>query len=228
MQEKIREKIFKLADEKYKQFHSGLCPGTNNIIGVRVPVLRNLAKEIVKEDWKIYLKEAKSEYYEEIMVQGMVIGLAKMDIEEKLKYTKNFVKKIDNWAICDIFCSGLKDTNKNMDRVWTFLQDYLNSKKEFELRFGIVMLLDYYIKDEYIKDVIKIVDNIKHEGYYVKMAVAWAISIAYIKYPELTYEYLQKNKLDEFTLKKSIQKIRESYRVSKQEKEKLKNIAICN
>ena len=109
--------------------------------------------------------------------------------------------------------------------MWKFLQKYLNSDKEFEVRFGIVMLLDYYISEEYIEKILKIFDETKHEGYYVKMAVAWAISICYIKFPQETEEYLKNNNLDEFTYRKSIQKIKESYRVSKDQKQKLEEQA---
>ncbi len=224
MNEEIEKRIFELADTKYKEFHSGLCPNTNNIVGVRVPVLRNYAKELSKSDFRSYLDNAKNEYYEEIMLQGMVIGLSKMNLEERLRYVKKFVPKIDNWAICDVFCAGLKFANKNKQEVWKFLQQYKNSMEEFELRFFIVMLLDFYITDEYVKEVINILENIKHEGYYVKMAIAWTISIAYIKYPEITMKYLINNTLDDFTYNKALQKIVESYRVSNQDKAIIRNM----
>lgn len=216
--EEIRKKIFELADEKYKEFHSGLCPNTNNIVGVRVPILRNYAKELASGDFRKYLKNAKNDYYEEIMLQGMVIGLAKMDIEERLKYIEGFVPKIDNWAICDVFCAGLKFVNKNKEQVWKFLQKYTKSKEEFELRFLIVMMLDFYITEEYINKVIALLDSIKHTGYYVKMAISWTISVAYVKYPKITMEYLKNNTLDDFTYNKALQKILESYRVSDEDK----------
>lgn len=220
----IRKELFSLADEKYKEFHGGLCPGVNNIIGVRVPALRSLAKKIIKEDWRKYLKEAEDQYYEEVMLQGMVIGLAKMDIEERLTYLAGFIPKIDNWAVCDVTCAGLKSTAKNLKKVWEFLQKYLNSDKEFEVRFAVVMILDYYIQEEYIDIVFEKLDSVHHEAYYVKMAVAWAVSICYIKYPEKTYSYLESCKLDNFTFNKAIQKIRESYRVPKEDKENLKKM----
>ena len=224
MNKEIEKRIFELADEKYKEFHSGLCPNTKNIIGVRVPVLRNYAKEIAKGDFRTYLDNAKNEYYEEIMLQGMVIGLSKMDVEERLNYIKKFVPKIDNWAICDVFCAGLKFVNKNKEEVWKFLKTYKNSKEEFELRFFIVMLLEFYITDNYINQVINILDTIKHEGYYVKMGIAWTISVAYIKYPKITMEYLKNNTLDDFTYNKALQKIVESYRVSEGDKEVIRSM----
>lgn len=222
--EEIRERIFELADGKYKEFHSSLCPNTNNIVGVRVPILRNLAKEIAKGDFKTYLENAKDEYYEEVMLQGMVIGLAKMNFEETCKYIIDFIPKIDNWAVCDITVSGLKITKKYKKEMWEFLKPYLKSKKEFELRFAIVMLLDFYITEEYIDKVLEILNNIKHEGYYVKMAVAWAISIAFIKFPEKTIELLKQNNLDDFTYNKALQKIIESYRVDEKTKQEIRRM----
>lgn len=197
--DEIREKIFELADEKYKEFHSGLCPNTNNIVGVRVPVLRNYSKELVKGNFRNYLANAKDEYYEEVMLQGMVIGLAKMELEERLEYITKFVPKIDNWAVCDVSCAGFKFAKKYQSEVWKFLKPYLESNKEFEIRFGVVMLLDFYITEEYIDKVLEILNKIQYEGYYVKMAVAWAISVCYIKFPKETFKLLQENSLDDFT-----------------------------
>ena len=218
MNDEVRKKILELADPKYKEFHSGLCPNTENIIGVRIPVLRKYAKELAKDDFRSYLSSIADDYYEEIMIKGMIIGLAKMETEERLNYISEFVPKIDNWAICDTFCAGLKFTNKNKDVVWEFIKKYQNSRKEFELRFLIVMLLDYYITDKYIDEVIKILDKTKHDGYYVKMAIAWTISVLYVKYPKITMEYLKNNTLDDFTYNKALQKIIESYRVSEEDK----------
>lgn len=229
MENLIRKKLFELKDDKYKEFHSSLCPGVDTIIGVRVPILRKYAKELAKGNWKESFKQIKNDYYEEIMLQGMIIGIAIKDIEELKKYLEEFIPKIDNWAVCDVCCGGLKLTQKNLEVMWEFLQKYLKSDKEFEIRFGIVMLLDYYINKEYIDKILKIFDVTKHDGYYVKMAVAWAISVCYIKFPKVTEQYLDNSNLDEFTYKKSIQKIRESYRVTPEQKRRLKERIInCN
>jgi 3-methyladenine DNA glycosylase AlkD len=214
----IRKRLFALAEENYRQFHSRLCPNTDNILGVRVPLLRNLAKEIAKGDWRTYLASAQNDYYEEVLLQGLVIGTVKADIEEILRYAADFIPKIDNWAICDGFCASLKITKKNPARVQTFLEPYLASTQEFELRFAIVMLLDFYISEESIDQVLLALDKIKHNGYYVKMAIAWAISICYIKYPEKTMHYLKHNTLDDFTYNKALQKITESIRITKEKK----------
>ena len=127
MNQKIKKELLELSDKKYKKFHEGLCPGTKNIIGVRVPILRKYAKNLCKEkDWKKTIEEIDNEYYEEIMLQGMLIGQAKNeDINTILKYVENYVPKIYNWAICDVFCAGLKITKKYKKEMWIFIQKYL-------------------------------------------------------------------------------------------------------
>lgn len=222
--EEIRKKLFELADEKYKKFHSNLCPNTNNIIGVRVPVLRNLAKEIIKGDYRSYLKNVKNDYYEEIMLQGMIIGLSKMDFNETCKELVCFIPKIDNWAICDTIAASLKITKKNQKEMLEFLKPYLKSNKEFELRFAIVMLLDFYITEEYIDYVLNVLNNIKHEAYYVKMAIAWTLQVAFVKYEDKTMKLLKENNIDDWTYNKALQKIIESYRVDEKIKQRIKNM----
>lgn len=224
--QEIKKKLIKLSDQKYQDFHSSLCPGTENIIGVRVPILKNYAKELFKEkDWKQTIKEIDNEYYEEIMLQGMLIGQAKAeDINTILKYVEEYVPKIDNWAICDVFCAGLKITKKYKKEMWNFIQKYLKSDKEFEIRFAIVMILDYYIEEKYLQENFKIFENIKSEDYYVKMAVAWAISICLIKFYDETIKYMETSKLDSWTYNKAIQKAIESYRITDENKKVLREM----
>lgn len=224
--EEIRSKLFNLSEDEYRNFHSKLCPNTENILGVRLPLLRNMAKDLAKNNWEAYLNNPYNEYYEEIMIEGLTIGYIKTDINTRLKYIKRFIPKIDNWAICDSFCNNLKFTKKNLNEVWEFISTYLSSNKEFELRFAIVMMLHYYINEEYIDRVLHILNDINHEGYYVKMAVAWAISFAYIKFPHKTLVFLKNNNLDSFTYNKSLQKIIESTRVSKEDKDLIRSMKI--
>lgn len=225
MKQKIKEKLFELADQKYKEFHSGLCPGTDNIIGVRVPVLRNYAKELVKEyRTEELLKQIDNQYYEEIMLQGMVIGLSKENFETLQEQIEEFVPKIDNWTVCDVFCAGLKATKKYKEEMWDLLQKYLKSNKEFEIRFGVVMILDYYIEKEYLEKDFQIFDAITNQEYYVQMAVAWAISICLIKFYEETIKYLEISNLDKFTYNKALQKAIESYRITDKQKDVLRSM----
>ncbi|CAH8711831.1 DNA alkylation repair protein [Paenibacillus thiaminolyticus] len=214
----IRAQIMALADEKYRQFSASLIPNINNVVGVRLPELRKLARNIAKGDWRAYLAQADSDYFEEVMLQGMVIGCAKADVEEILHHIAAFVPKIDNWSVCDSFCSGLKITSLHKERVWEFIQPYLESDREYNIRFGVVMLLNYYIDELHIHRVLERLDRITHEGYYVKMAVAWAVSICFVKLPDITMDYVRSNSLDDFTYNKALQKITESYRVAPETK----------
>lgn len=223
--EQIRNKLEELADEEYRKFHTGLCPKSNEILGVRVPVLRNFAKEIVKEqNIEEYLENALDNSYEEILLQGMVLGLWKTDIEKFSKYLEKFIPKINSWAVCDVAVAGFKITKKNMEYMYSFVQKYLKSDKEFELRFAIVTLLDFYITEEYIDKVLEILNNIKHDGYYVKMAVAWTLQVAFVKFPDKTMKLLEKNKIDDWTYNKALQKIIESYRVDDKVKNKIRKM----
>lgn len=225
----IKENLKDLVDEKYRSFHTKLCPNVNNILGIRVPVLRNYAKELNKKyESKYLLANIGNDYYEEIMLQGMIIGLnKKFTFKELANYIKDFVPKIDNWAICDTFCSGLKITQKYKNEMFELIKDYLKFNKEFELRFAIVMLLDYYIEKQYLQRLFEIFNNVKSDKYYVKMAVAWAISICLIKFYDEAVEYLESDsKLDEWTHNKAIQKAIESYRLTKEQKEKIKMLKV--
>lgn len=220
----IRERLFKLQDEKYKKFHSSLCPNVDNIIGVQIPKLRTIAKEIAKESPEEFLNYTQTQYYEEKVLYGLVIGYMKADLKTRKYYLDKFVPIIDSWAVCDCCISSFKFVNKNKEEMWTYTQKYLKSNKEFELRFAVVLLMDYYLTEEYIDKVLEIYNNIKNDAYYVKMAVAWALSVCYIKFSEKTMKLFANNQLDDFTYNKALQKIIESNRVSKEEKDQIRKM----
>lgn len=224
--DELREQLIKLSDEKFKNFHSNLCPGVDNILSIKLPILRDFAKSLSKQnDYETYLNEDKK-YYEEIMIEGLIIGYLNIDNHNRFNYIKNFIPKINNWAICDSFCNNLKFTKNNMKEVWDFILPYTKSQSEFDIRFAVVMMLNFYIVDEYIDDVLEILGNINNKGYYVKMAIAWAISFAYIKFPDKTIYFLKNNTLDKFTYNKSLQKIIESSRVPKEDKDFIRSMKI--
>ncbi|MBK5246658.1 MAG: DNA alkylation repair protein [Peptostreptococcaceae bacterium] len=205
-------------DAEYKAFHEKLVPGVQNIRGVRSPIIKQLAKEIVKQDYDCFLEERSFDNYEEKMLYGIVIGNLKLPFEQVAKHIIEFVPIIDNWAVCDSFCASLKITVKNKQEMWRLLERYFNSKEEYEIRFAVVMLMDYYIEPVYIDEVLAVLAKIKHNGYYVKMAIAWAISSAFVKEKEKTLKFICSDNLESWTRNKSLQKIRESYRVSKEDK----------
>ncbi len=219
MEASIHEQLLALSEPEFQKFSSSLLPGTNNILGVRLPALRKLAKKIAKGDWRAYLASEEDRSFEEIMLQGMVIGYVRADLPELLERIAAFVPKIDNWSVCDSFCSGLKIARKEPEAIWDFLQPYLHTEREFEARFGVVMLLFYFIEDLHIRRVLALLDQIPSKEYYARMAVAWAISICFVRFPALTMEYLKtENSLDDFTYYKALQKITESNCVNRETK----------
>lgn len=224
MGNKIRQDLFSMQDLKYKEFHGSLCPDMDNIIGVRIPKLREYAKELYKCN---NLKDIKIEdkYYEELVIQGILIGFqTKAPIEEVIKQVEEFIPKINSWAVCDTFCAGLKITKKYQTEMFKVIKEYLKSTQEYQVRFAIVMLLNYYINDQYIDQVLQILDNVKLDKYYVQMANAWAISICLIKYYNKTLDFLNTTKIDDFTYNKGIQKAIESYRITDEQKEYLRTL----
>ena len=225
--EYVLQQLLLLQDIKYQKFQAKLIPGSHNIIGIRAPLLKSLAKELLKNDWQEYLDETISQqdtYHEETILQGLLIATAKIPVEQRLKLIKNYLPKITNWAQCDMFCSTLKEAKKYPVEYWNGVQEACHSVETYTVRFGIVMLLTYYTGDTYAKKSLELLQGICHDDYYVKMAVAWAISIFYIKQPKLTLALIVNNNLDTFTHNKAIQKICESFRVSEQDKVFMKTL----
>lgn len=218
---KTRERIERLAcDDKFRKFTSALIPGVDNILGVRMGELKKIAKELACNpcDLTDNLKE-KDIYFEETMVRGLSIGFLRGDINEIISKIKGFIPRINNWAVCDSFCANLKITRKYKEEMWKLIEMYAISERTYEARFAIVLALDYFIEDNYIQDVFNVLERVKSKDYYVQMAIAWAVSICFINDKESTIKYLVNNHLDNWTLNKSIQKIRESKRVSTRDKE---------
>ena len=222
--ENIKTVLSEYRDEKFRDFTSALIPGSRPIVGVRVPILRKIAKEIAKGEWQSYLREASEDTYEEIAIKGFVIGYVKVDYEDLLPYIVAHIEKIDDWSLCDGFCSNLKIVQKNRGSFLEFLLPYVKEDDEFKQRVVAVMLMNYYLTDEYIDVSLNILDSLKNQEYYCKMAVAWAIATAWAKQRDKTCAYMQdgNNTLDDWTYNKAIQKMLESYRVSESDKNMLR------
>ena len=220
--EEVRKELFKLQDKKYQQFHSKLCPETINIIGVRIPAVRKLAKELfLKYEFSSLFNGIGIVYYEEIMLKGMLIGFLK-DINEVIKYTSLFIPLIDNWAVCDSFCAGLKVVKKNKKLMREFILSYLESDSEFEVRFLLVMILNYYIDREYLESNFDIFEKIRIDDYYAQMALSWAICICIVKFYDETVSYLKRSTVSKFVYNKAISKACDSYRLDANKKKLLK------
>lgn len=222
---KIRNYLFENIDLEYKKFYEKLIPEEDKILGVRIPIIRKLGKKIAKNDAEKYLQNPLNYYYEEKLLQAVVIGYLDLDIEEIFSYIDGFVYKIDNWSICDTFVSSLKICKDYREETFEYLNKFIDSNKPYEIRFSIVMYIFYFIENEnYLEKVYTIIDDIKSSDYYVKMAIAWAVSMGSKYHKDKTLIYLENCKLDDFTYNKAIQKIIELKGTNKDEKMYLRNI----
>ncbi len=218
------EFLLSLKDIKYKKFHSGLTTTNLEIIGVRVPILRAIAKKILKTDVEKFFCLVSGDYYEEVFIEGIVLANSSEDIIDK--YLMNFIKKVDNWAICDSFCSSLKIVNKKQGKYWIYFIGLIDSTKEFQTRVSLIVLMNYYLNDNYIDRVLKIVSSINSDYYYINMAISWLLSVAIIDYKDKVIDLIKEKSLSKFIQNKTISKINDSYRVDKETKEFVKQFRI--
>ncbi len=218
----LREELFSKRDFNYKAFHQKLVPNIDSgrIIGVRLPEIRKIAKRAYNEN-----AENALEYYEEIMVYGLTLSFKKCGAEEHMEDLKSFVPLIDNWAVCDTCVCSFKFTNKYKDEMYEFVKGFIG-RGEYETRFAVVMLLCYYIDETHVDEVLSLLKGINSDLYYINMAVAWAISVAFVKFRDKTLPLLEEKTLMPDVQNKAIQKIRDSYRVSKEDKELVKCLKI--
>lgn len=224
---KILEEIILQKDEAYKNFQSKLMPGINNVLGLRGPLAKEIAKKYANTDTgKQFLKSLPHTYYDENLVHGYMLGFLKCDIKEKQIYISDFLPYVDNWAVCDSMVCGLKRYFKNIDTVSDYIFACLKSEKTYTVRFALVSLLCYYINDTYVDKIFEETLKIKSEEYYIKMAIAWLYSVCLVKCYEKTLPIIENKLLDKWTHNKSIQKARESFRITEEQKEYLKTLKI--
>jgi len=213
--------LLTLTDDKFKDFSTKIIVD-DSLIGIRTPILKNIAKIIFKGNYKEFISVCKPSNYEEKLIYGLVIGNIKEFNKETIKYVNKYSKTIDNWALCDLFCANLKFVKNNQKEVFDYILNTIDNDNLWKRRLCFVLLLDYYIEPDYIDVIFELCDTYNTNDYYVEMSVAWLISICYIKEKDKTIKYLDSNKLNNFTYNKAIQKIIESKRVAKEEKEELR------
>lgn len=210
-------------EEKFLAFTHKLIDTKHEIIGIRVPEMKLIAKEIIKGNWRSFLDVCDDTYYEEVFIRGMVCGQVKCPIEEKKKLIKEFVPYIENWAVNDSFSSTLKDVKKHREEYADLVRSLFDGNV-WSVRLGITMYMDYFICDEYIDEIIKRSGSIDNSTYYVSMANAWLLATCYINYRDKVLKVIQNPTFDYKTKKRTIQKIQDSYRVSIEDK---KLAALC-
>ena len=221
----IKEFIELHSNQKYKEFSEALSSaGSYRMKGVRLPVLRDLAKRLVKEDGIRSLSSLSDDCFEEVLLQGFVIGYSKMPMADRIPYINDYINKSDSWNLIDSFVSTVKPKVREREVLWNYLDYIKYSDRPFTVRFVLVMMLNSYLDDEHIDEVLRYTESIQSDHYYVNMAQAWLLATAYINYDDKVNEILERGKLNKFTHNKTIQKAIESYRISDEDKERLKGM----
>lgn len=219
---KFQNYLRSISSEKTKEFSQKLIFTKYEITGIKMPVLRSIAKQIGKTNYEDYLVHEPTTY-EEVMLHGLVIATIK---DEKIfyPYFKNYIKKIDNWSLCDTFCNSIKIVKKYQDKYFKEAIKLCHSNKEYIVRVGLIMILSHFILEDNLSEILDVIDNIESDKYYINMAISWLICELYINYPQPIEKYLKNNKLNKFTHNKAISKIRESFRVSQDKKDYLNTL----
>ncbi|KAB1440098.1 DNA alkylation repair protein [Candidatus Galacturonibacter soehngenii] len=206
------------SNREFSQFQNTLMPGTRKILGIKMPILRKIANEILKGNWRSFIGLCSNTYYEETTLKGMIIGMSNVSLLEYTHMIETFSLGFRNWLTCDTFCTTLKGISNYPQEFWIYLDTLLSSKRPWQVRMGVVIILNHYLNDDYINQIFLKISTVRLDSYYVKMAVAWLLSSAYTNYPGVTYGYLTNCTLETWTYNKTLEKILEQKDVPNEQK----------
>lgn len=213
------EYLHTLGDENYKVFNQKIIPDTENAVGIRIPALRAIAKQIAKGNAAEFIACPKGNVHEELIIEGLVLTNVKCSYEELLSSMKYFSEKIYNWAICDTV--SFKQLKKHLEPFIEDVRSFIESPNPWVQRFGFGCLLQFYLSEPYINQVLSYVRQIDSSFYYVQMMQAWLLATAFTKCREQTLAFLESTPppVNAVTMNMTVQKIRDSLRVSKEDKQ---------
>ena len=220
----IQKKLFELQDKEYAEFQSKLTPviPRDAFIGGRVPEVRKLAKSYSKDpECQEFLKELPHQYYDENMLHGLVLSEMK-DYDDCIRAVDLFLPYVDNWAVCDIMSP--KVFKKHKEQLLEKIREWAASDLVYTCRFGLEMLMSHFLDEDYAPEYLEIPAGVRSEEYYVNMMIAWFFATALAKQWDTTIPYIEGNRLDTWVHNKTIQKARESYRITEEQKEYLKGL----
>ena len=223
---KAQELLFQLQDKGYRDFQSKLIPTIpgETIIGVRIPTIRKLAKEYGKDPESVeFLKQLPHSYYDENILHALLVAEIK-DYEACVKEVERFLPYVDNWAVCDIFSP--KVFRKNKDKLIDKIREWTASGHPYTCRFGMEMLMTHFLDEDFRVEYLEIPAAVHSEEYYANMMIAWYYATALAKQWDVAVGYIEKKCLDPWTHNKTIQKARESYRITWEQKEYLKTLKV--
>ncbi|MEF9941399.1 MAG: DNA alkylation repair protein [Lachnospiraceae bacterium] len=225
-QDHLQKQLFNLQDITYRDFHAKLIPtvDTTTIIGVRTPVLRKFAKEFSQTSQAEELMEhLPHSYYEENNLHCILIEMIK-DYPQSIVALDTFLPYVDNWATCDLMRPPV--FKKHLQELICKIKEWINSDYTYTIRFGIKMLMCFYLDDHFQESYLTLVANISSQEYYVKMMIAWYFATALAKQYNTTLPYIEQQRLDNWTHNKTIQKAIESYRITGEQKTYLRTLKI--
>lgn len=226
MMETIRKELFERQDIKYREFQAKLMPTVDpeKMIGVRTPELRKLAKQLIKSgDAAEFISELPHEYFDENQLHAFIISEMK-DYGECIAEVNRFLPYVDNWATCDQLSP--KVFKKHRADLLGEIKKWIKSEKTYTIRFGIGMLMQHYLDEEFKPEYPEMVAAVKSDEYYVNMMIAWYFATALAKQYEEVLTFIENKVLDKWTHNKTIQKSVESYRITPEQKEYLKGLRI--
>lgn len=219
--EKLIARLEALSDGGYRAFSEKLTPGIENAsLGVRMPALRAISRELLKGDWRAFLEASRAYPLHELrMLHAMVLGGAKCPIDEKRDLADTFLPFVENWAVCDALCASMKLKPAEKDALFDFVCACAASPMEFRRRFGLVMLMSHYREDRFADRVMAVYRDFQHDGYYARMGAAWGLATLFLCHREAALGILRDGVWDPFTHNMAIRKLCESYRVSDDDKQ---------
>lgn len=221
--EAIQKRLFELQDLSYKEFNSKLMPTVNpeTVIGVRTPLLRKLAKEIKGSEAEAFLQKLPHDYFEENQLHAFLIEQTK-EYEDCIRELERFLPYVDNWSTCD--CMSPKVLKKHLPELLEQVKVWIASGHTYTVRYGIGMLMRYYLDEEFSLEYPDLVASVRSDEYYIKMMAAWYFATALAKQYDAILPYITKMRLDVWTHNKTIQKAVESYRITPEQKVYLKTL----
>ena len=223
----LLKRLFNLQDLKYRDMQIKIIPNIDpeSIIGVRTPDLKNLAKEILKSgDYKAFIEELPHKYFEENQLQAFIISGIK-DINECMEELGKFLPYVDNWATCDQMSP--KVFKKHKEELLTCIKVWIASDKPYTIRFGVGMLMEHFLNEDFDLSFPEMVANLRSEEYYVNMMIAWYFATALGKQYQSIIPFIEQKRLDDWTHNKAIQKSVESYRITEEQKKYLKTLTVA-
>ena len=217
----FRQMLVEASEPRLAEFNSKLVPGKENILGVRMPAIRRIASQIIKDGWEQVL-DGEPQSHEEEILRAIVIAQAPVSTKKRIGLTDSFLQYVDNWAVCDTLCQSWKLPEEDAGLAWEYFSSLIDTDQEYPMRVSVVARMSLFKDREHQEQLLEDIVSHDHPGYYYRMGAAWAVSMIYVGHPETVEEAFGTGMMEPWTQNKAVQKIRESLQVPKDQKECVK------